>query len=560
VPVIYFSQITDIGVNMLSVFAIAPVIIAVFIFIIPLEKLARAIAIIAQAALLGYALNVFFMCKDADIVTSVGNYDGFLGIILKADTLTSVMLILSSFMFLIATVYSFNDKFSRLFWFFLFAWQGLLNGIFLSNDVFNVFVLMEVATVVVAALIMFKRDNRSMYDGMVYLMVNIVAMQFYLFGSGYIYKLTGTFDMTAAAQAAAGLDRTTLVLPFALIMTAISLKCALVPLFSWLPKAHGTPGAPPAVSALLSGLHIKSGVYLFIRFKDVFGGLKAPEFFLIIGIITGIIGFIFALSQTDIKLTLAYSTVSQIGLIMVGLCLDSSYSFSGSVYHIINHAFFKSALFLCAGIITHVYGTRDIHQIRGVFRRMPLVSVACFMAMLGITGAPIFNGSISKYFIMAGADRSVSAAMIFINLGTIITFIKFTSMFFGRAGQTAGPVHEADSAHAADIAPGGRERVDILKQAAVLVLGALCLAGGIFGEHFIRFFFGVEVSVDAAGYIEKTGLFAVSVIAGYFIYRYFVSRSPYFRRIRGIELSFRQICASIGGFFALTLIIARMMV
>ena len=387
---------------MLSFFATVPIVIGILLFVIPIRKPARVVAAAAQAALFGFAFYVFLMCKSGDITTRVGNYEGLMGIALRVDTLASVFLMLTSFIFLVATVYCFNEKFSRLFWFFLFVWQGLLNSVFMSNDIFNIFVLVEVATVVVAVLIMFTRDNRSMYDGMVYLMINIIAMQFYLFGTGYIYKLTGTLDMAAAAEAIALLDKASLVLPVALVMTGVSLKCALMPLFSWLPKAHGTPGAPSAVSAILSGLHIKSGVFLFIRYQAIFAQVDMSGFFLAAGIITGLAGALFALSQTDVKLMLAYSTISQVGLIMIGLNVPEVHAYTGSVYHIFNHALFKSALFLCAGALTHAYGTRDVGQIRGVLKRYPLVGVASIMAILGIIGTPFFNGSISKYFITSG--------------------------------------------------------------------------------------------------------------------------------------------------------------
>jgi len=524
---------------MLSYFAIVPIMIAILLFVVPVEKLTRSIAAVAQAALCVYAFYIFRSCKDGDIVTVVGSYEGFLGITLKADTLASVFLMLTSLLFLIATVYSLNSAYSRLFWFLLFSWQGLLNGIFMSNDMFNIFVLVEVATVVVAAIIMFNRDNRSMYDGMVYLMVNIVAMQFYLFGVGYLYKLTGTLDLAAAAEALKQYDKPALILPYALIMTAISLKCALMPLFSWLPKAY-TPSTPAAATALLSGIHAKIGVYLFIRFHFVFGDVLTPEFFLIVGAVTGILGAVMALSQTDILKILAYSTISQIGLIMIGLNVSDIYSYTGGIYHILNHAIFKSALFLCAGIITEAYGTREISGIRGVLRRYPLVGAAVIMAVFGITGTPFFNGSISKYFILSGTSRIVTAAAIIINLGTIIIFIKFSAMLFGP-GQGSRP----DSPSSCP-----------LKTATVLALGVLCFAGGVFGEQAIHFLFNTAVNIDAAGYIEKTILFTASAIAGYFIYRFFVDKLPFFKKIREIDLSFRQICASIGAFFATTLIVA----
>jgi len=525
---------------MLSFFATGPVIIAVLLFILPFEKAARVIAAAAETALFGFAFYVFLQCKNGDITQRIGNYEGFLGIILTADTLACVFLMLCSLLFLIGTVYSFSDKHSRLFWFFLFTWQGLLNGVFLSNDMFNVFVLVEVATVVVAVLIMFNRDNRSMYDGMVYLMVNIVAMQFYLFGLGYLYKLTGTLDMTGAAEAAVRMENASLLLPFALIMTAISLKCALAPMFGWFTKAY-TPSTPSAATALLSGIHAKVGVYLFIRFSAVFKELMLTDFFLIIGIITGVTGAVLALSQTDVRLILAYSTVSQIGLIMIGLNVSDIHFYAGGVYHIFNHAIFKSALFMCAGVLTKAYGTRDIDKIRGVLKEYPTVGAATAMAVLGIIGTPFFNGSVSKYFITSGAGLLVEGLVVFINLCTITVFIKYSAMLFGQA-------------------PDGftKTKTDVFKQASVLFLGALCLAGGVFGEQAIKFLFGVDASIDAAGYAVKTGLFALSAAAGYLIYKHFVKRSKLFVKLRETDMGFRWICVSIGGFFALTLITAKL--
>ncbi|MCL2077535.1 MAG: proton-conducting membrane transporter [Oscillospiraceae bacterium] len=526
---------------MLAYFVIIPILIAVFLYVFPSSKAGRLIAVITQTALVGLAFYLFFICKSRDVVSNIGNYESFLGITLRADALSSVFIILTSFIFLIVAVYTFNEKYNGLFWFLLFIWEGLLIGIFLSRDLFNIFVLVEVTTVAVAVLIMFNRDNRSMYDGMVYLMINTVAVQFYLFGTGYVYKLTGVLDIDAAAKVLEELDKSSLILPYALIITAISLKCALVPLFSWLPKAHGTPGAPSAVSAILSGLHIKGAVYLFIQFNDLFKEVVVSEFFLIIGIITGIVGFIFAMSQKDIKLILAYSTISQIGMIITGLNNDDIYSYTGSLYHIFNHALFKSALFLSAGIIIKIYNTRDIYKIRGVLKRSPLIGAVIIMAILGIIGTPFFNGSVSKYFIFSGTSLPVGGAILLINLGTIITFIRFSSILFGK------PQTEPDPA-----------KTDKCKQAAVLVLGTLCLVGGILGEQLIEFLFNVKVSVDTAGYLQKSALFTASAVGGYLIYKLYIKNSPRLKQVREIELSFRGMCVSVGAFFAVVLVVTKL--
>jgi len=548
---------------MLPYFVITPILIAVFLYVFSSVKAAKIVAIVAQAVFTGFAAYLFFLVKDGEIVTNIGNYESVMGIILRADTLGAVFVALTAVSFLMAALYSYNENEGKLFWFLLFVWQGLLIGIFLTRDLFNIFVLIEVAAVVVSVLVMYNRDNRSMYDGMFYLMTGIIAMQFYLFGVGYVYRLTGVLDMETAAVVLSSVDRSSLVLPYALIITGIGLKCAVLPLFTWLPRAHGSPSAPSAVSALLSGVHIKSGIYLFMRIQPLFSGLDASVFFLAVGIITGITGFVLAMSQKDIKLLLAYSTISQIGLIISSLSIGNEYAHTGALYHAFNHALFKAALFMGAGILSKAYGTRNISDIRGVFRRFPVIGCAVFAAILGITGAPLFNGSISKYFIMYGTTWYITWLLIIINLGTIIVFIKFSTMLFGKfeTGEAIirnpnGRKGETDLHHRDETAKPRNyaEAIPVNKQIAIIALAAICFIGGIFGSELITFLFGVEVSVDAAGYLEKTAIFAGSAAAGILIYRYIVRDNKFLARFRGIDFGFRGTCAAMGGFFAAVLI------
>jgi len=523
---------------MLTYFVIIPVLLGIFLYLFSSANAGRIIAMIVQLGLVAFSYYLFTLSQIGDVVTMVGGYQGVMGVVLTADTLSAVFILLTTFMFFVASIYSFNQENGKFFWLLMFLWQSSLIGIFLTRDFFNVFVLIEVVTLVVAILIMFNRDNRSMYDGIIYLMVNVVAIKFYLFGTGYVYMITGVLDMDVAAIVLReNFPASVQILPYAFIMVTIALKCALLPLFSWLPKAHGTPGAPPAVSALLSGVHIKSGVYLFIRFQEVFDMVAATQFFMVLGIITGIGGFILAMSQTDIKLILAYHTVSQVGLIMTGLNMPDYISQTGALYHVFNHAFFKGGLFLSAGLLIKSYGTRDVYQIRGVLKRYPVLGAATIMAILGITGAPLFNGMISKYFITYGANPLMNGVLIFMSLGTIISFVKYSTML---GGEPAGEV----------------VTIDRNKQFAVLILGVMCFVGGIFGGQFIYFLFGVSTDLSLRGYFEKVGIFALSLIAGYLIYKHYVSKSKLMKKVKAIDLNFKSICVSIGGVFAIILLAA----
>ncbi|MCL2827238.1 MAG: proton-conducting membrane transporter [Oscillospiraceae bacterium] len=523
---------------MLTYFIIVPILIAVLLFMLSHVKAGRAIAILFQAGFTGAAFYLFTLSQQGEILTTIGGYESVLGIVLRADSVSAVFVLITTIFFLIASIYSFHEKDSRLFWFLMFLWQGALVGIFLTRDLFNAFVLIEVVTIVVAILIMFNRDKRSMYDGMFYLMLNVLVIKFYLFGLGYLYRMAGTMDMEVARLALANVDRASQLLPYALMMTSIAFKCALLPLFSWLPKAHGSPAAPSAVSAILSGLHIKCTIYLFLRVQEMFATVATHEFFLVIGIITAVVGFTMAMSQSDIKLILAYSTVSQIGLIFTALSMGSYYSQIGGMYHIVNHALFKGGLFLGAGAIAKAYGTRNIHQIRGVLRRYPLMGIATLIAILGMIGAPFFNGSISKYFMVSDTTTQMNWILTFLSLGTIITFIKYSTMLFGKS----------------DAEPKADVKIPVEQQISTFILGALCFVTGIFGLQSIRFLFNATVYIDALGYLEKAGIFFASLIAGFFIFKYFVNTSDFLKRLGRFELGFRSVCVCIGVFFAALLL------
>jgi len=521
---------------MLTYFVIAPILIAVFLYLFSSRRSSRIIAIIAQAVIVLFTFSKFLESRSGEILTVVGGYRGVLGITLKADMVSSTLVMVTAILFLVAAIYGLKEPSSKLYWLLMFIWEGLIIGVFYSKDFFNVFVLLEVATLIVAVLIMYVREKRSMFDGLIFLMVNTVAIQFYLFGIGYLYMLTGTLDMERAGEVIATLDRSQLILPYVLIMTAIAFKCALVPLASWLPKVQGIPRAPSAVSAILSALHVKCALFLFIRLQVVFTPIAANEFFLVLGILTAVTSIIMAFSQKDIRLILAYSSTAQIGLIMVGLNVGGTYAVTGSLYHIINHAIFKSALFLSAGMIVRMYKTRDIDKIKGLRKRSPLLTVTTMMAIFGIAGAPFFNGSISKYLMMTESGGAIFWIMTLINLGTVIIFVKYSMIFFG-----------SDTSNKT-------VQIDKNKHLSVAILGLMCLFMGIFGVWLSSFLFDSDVTISTSGYIEKAFIFAGSLLIAAIVQKFFKTDDRAVTRIRELDLNFRGICVSIGIFFAVLLV------
>ncbi len=492
---------------------------------------------LVNVAMVVFAVSTFAAVRwGADVTELMAGWPQWIAIRLVADRYSAPLVLLTAVFFAGTFLFSTRADYLDKTFLFLFAMlESALIGMFLSGDLFNVYVLIELGMLVIAILIMYKQEKQSVYDAMLYLMMNFIAMAFFLLGIGYLYRITGVLDLAAMHQRLPLLENPrAVIVPFAMIMTAIAVKAALFPLFSWLPRAHGAPSAPAIVSAVLSGVQVKAGVYLLVRMSQVFEGvIDATPFFLAVGFITSIVGFLLAIAQSDIKLILAYHTISQVGLIVVGLHLGSDVAFWGGMYHIINHALFKGLLFLTAGIIIEEYGSRSYAEIRGVLRHMPAIGIGTLAGVLGITGAPFFNGSISKYFIQQGLEGDLGGIGLFlINLGTTLSFVKYSLILFGKSTVTRPPARDPWVAGVS------------------LVFGVACLAGGLFGGPTVALVYGPEYATAGAIGAEKILTFLLTLgiaVAAYFLV---VRRiGGFLSTIRRFKFSFNQITVFLTLFF-----------
>ncbi len=308
---------------LLPLLVLAPIGIGILIFILHPNSY-KTLGLIAQVLMVVLTAIVFIridIIHQSPIITALSNVASIGAIHLYADAISALLLVLTSFIYLMAFLYACHKPFfTHQFLFLLLTLEGLIVGIFLAQDLFTLYALIEVSTIVISILIMYKKDRIAIYEGLVYLLANIVAMAFYLMGIGYIYKLFGTLDLLKLSQIIPTItDSRMLIVPYAFIITAIALKSAVVPMFSWLPHAYAE-SAPFIVSAILSGLHIKASLYLFLRIQNIFGTpMNTHRVFLILGLVTAFVGAFIAISQKNIKRLLAYSTISQIGLIVISL-------------------------------------------------------------------------------------------------------------------------------------------------------------------------------------------------------------------------------------------------
>lgn len=484
--------------------------------------------------------NFTDVLKNGPYSMVVGGYSRVAGISLTADLLSSSMVLLTAFTFLLCIIYARNNtKLESHFFFLYLVLQSSMIALFITRDLFNIFVIIEVCTIIVAVLIMYKNEH-SLYDSLIYLMNNAVAMTFFALGISLVYRNLHSLNLDILMERMGQTELAgSYMAAYAMLLTGIGFKCALMPMFSWLPRAHAAKGVPTAVSAILSGLYIKTGVFVFIRLRELFLPIiNIDNYLLAVAIITSLVGVRFAIKQTNIKLILAYHTISQVGLIMVGLLVGDYNSQNGAVYHLINHAVFKSTLFLCAGVYMDYYGHKNIKKMKGAFKSLPIVSTACLFAVFGITGAPFFNGSISKYFIQYGTKGTfVEYIIILINTGTIISFLKFFIMMSGEKVEAVDGHNNCK-----------------YRNTAVMILGGTCLLGGVLAHSIMKTIFDFKNIVDMRLYLDKSIIYFITLGICWTLYNKGKLSFITSDNKKGINLSFNGISVMTCTFFMATTI------
>lgn len=287
----------------------------------------------------------------------------------------------------------------------LLLFSGMIGFVF-SGDIYNMFIFFEIISLSSYSLVAILGDGNSLRAGFRYLVMGTVSSLFILMGIAFLYALTGTLN---AAQVAASLSRLphleAVYAALILILIAFSIEAALFPLHVWLPQAHAM--APSPVSALLSGLVIGVGAFGMVKVLFyILPGVSSPELTkLFQGLAAAgiILGAIFALYEKDLKMLLAQSSISQIGYAVVGIFMFSYSGLVGSVLQILNHAFAKSALFLCAGAIIYRTGIKSLDDMKGIGRKMPITMGFFLIGLASIASIPLTCGFVSKYFLCLAA-------------------------------------------------------------------------------------------------------------------------------------------------------------
>ncbi len=361
------------------------------------------------------------------------------GIEYRVDHLTAFMLCLVSMVGWLAAMYAKKSIEKELpekiclFWsLFMLLMTGLL-GIIITADMFNLFVLLEVASLTSYALVAIG-GSKAPLASLRYLIIGTVGASFYLIGIGYLYIATGSLNMEDLRLLLPGMYGSRVVqTAFVFIFIGFAIKIALFPLHSWQPDAYTF--APSAVSVLISTAVAKTFVYALIRIIfSVFTLNFIKEILPVFGFICWvaalamIMGSIFAIKQTNLKRMLAYSSIANVGYIVlaIGLAPSSTLGLTPAVMHIVNHAVIKGCMFMAACGFIYRYNMWDIRQFTGLGRRMPYTSLAMILAALAMIGMPPGVGFITKwYLILAALEARGYVFVVVIFISTLLMIIYF---------------------------------------------------------------------------------------------------------------------------------------
>jgi multicomponent Na+:H+ antiporter subunit D len=345
----------------------------------------------------------------------LGNWPPPFGIEIRLDFLGLFMMLTVCGISLLALVFSRRyvereiegPKLVAFYVLFLLLAAAML-GFTATGDVFNLFVFMEIMALSSYALVAIAGNRNAVRAAFKYLLMGAPSSIMVLLAIAFLYSVTGSLNMADLSVRIAGSGYSeVLIVAFILFIIGFGVKAALFPMHMWLPDAHSI--APSPVSAMLSGLLVEVSAFAIIRMtfsvfgsgaENLIGGtMDAVGIFAAAAVL---FGGIMAITQKDLKMMIAYSTISHIGYIFLGITAFTAEGLAGAMYHVLDHGLAKACLFLCAGSFIYVKGYRRIDDLKGAWRQMPWTCFAFAVASISVIGIPPTAGFISKWYLILG--------------------------------------------------------------------------------------------------------------------------------------------------------------
>ena len=425
-----------------------PALVAVFAALVCWIVLAIAIGLAVQVA-------------QQDVVSyALGGWDPPIGIEYRIDALGSMALLIVAIVATAVVHYAPRslarevpeEKRYLFYAAFLLCVTGLL-GIAATGDIFNVFVFLEISSLSTYVLIAMGKSRRALTAAFRYLLMGTIGSTLLLIGIGLMYMMTGTLNMVDLAdrlqqpvdvhgEAMRANQTRTVIASFAFITVGISIKMALFPLHVWLPSAYAY--APNMVTAFLAATATKVSFYLLVRIiytvygiNFVFNAMELDAWFMPLSLVAIFIASTVAIFQDDVKRLLAYSSVAQIGYLVLAVSLASSDGLTAGIVHMFNHALMKGGLFMAIGCVALKIGSTDLDAMSGLGKRMPWTTAAFVLGGLNLIGVPLTAGFVSKWYLINAAlssdHWSVAVLALLSSLLAVVYVWRVIEVFYFRA-------------------------------------------------------------------------------------------------------------------------------
>lgn len=488
----------------LPFYVIIPLLAAFLVALTGIKKdnLAIVFSVLSTGLLIVLSVFGFSRVLEQSMLYQMSGWPAPFGIVLVLDAFSAFMLIMISIIAFTSVLFSIQYirhistdwKYYALFMLLLAG----MNGVIITGDLFNLYIFMEIALLSAFALVAFGGKAEEFEAAFKYAAMGAVSSFLILIGIAVLYSTTSTLTLAIIAERLEMAPMYIKLWVGALFFVGFGLKAAAMPFHAWLPDAHSS--APAPISAMLSGVLIKAlGIYALVRI--IFNVFGAPQIFtnlfLILGAVSIIIGVLLAIGQWDMKRLLAYHSISQIGYILLGFGLATPLGVLGAVFHLFNHALFKSLLFYNAGSVELALGTRDLKKMGNLTESMPITSGTSMIASLSISGIPPFNGFFSKLIIIIAAiQAALPIYAVLAVVGSLLTLASFMKVQrYGFRGEK--------------IISELKNKIGVNIHTAMIILAILCVISSLLIVPGLR-----EVTLDPVVQVVLQKLQYTQIVAG----------------------------------------------
>ncbi|MEM4657737.1 MAG: NADH-quinone oxidoreductase subunit M [Candidatus Methanosuratincola sp.] len=446
---------------------------------------------------LGLVISLWYIYELFGAISTGGSqtYTSFFSSQLRIDMLGVFMATIFVLIGIFASVYSLRylerDTGIPLFYSLLLLMISGMVGTVFAGDFFTFFVFWEMMCISSYTLVAFRKQRWEPIEAAFkYLIMSSAGSATLLFGMSILYGMCGTLNFQGLALALSNAGSSVWLYVSAIfILIGLGVKSAIVPLHTWLPDAHSA--APSPISAMLSGVVVETGIYAICRVGfTILTGIEVQWLgvLAILSLVTMFVGNLTPLLQTDLKRLLAYSSIGHIGYMLAGLATGTVLGLTGTLMHIFNHGIMKGAAFLCAGMILYRLETREMKEMAGIGRKMPVTAAIFALSLFALTGMPPLNGFISELTIIMA---TVEANMAWLGIAVIVNSVISAAYYLRTIKALLQPITQKKVEEA--------KEGPLVMLIPLLIMAGLIIVLGIFPDILINFARSAAIALLGGG-------------------------------------------------------------